>query len=256
MNNPRLLLLAPAVALTSFFVLVPALLLLRVSLYEPARGRGFYTASTATLENFAQLGNADTAGMFGFTLLFAACIAACSIGIGFPLALWIRSLTARCQWFALVLVLLPKTAGLLAMLFGLQRLLPRGFVGALIAETSLILPYAVLVLVVQLRAINPVWIAAARGLGASRWQVFRRIVVPLALPGLVLAGELGFIWGLGAFLGPAFLGGPEEMTIAGDIHRQAFEYNRWPRAAAEAIALLLLVGLILLVAARWRGRTR
>jgi ABC-type spermidine/putrescine transport system permease subunit I len=63
----------------------------------------------------------------------------------------------------------------------------------------------------------------------------------------VLAGQLGLMWGLGAFLGPQILGGPGETTLAVEVHRQAFEYGRWPRAAAEAVLLLAAVGACLAV---------
>ena len=84
---------------------------------------------------------------------------------------------------------------------------------------------------------------AARGLGANPWQVFRRVTWPLSLPGVVLAFQFGLMWGLGAFLGPLFLGGPNQTTLAVELHRQAFEYGRWPLAAAESVGLLLLVAI-------------
>jgi ABC-type spermidine/putrescine transport system permease subunit I len=62
---------------------------------------------------------------------------------------------------------------------------------------------------------------------------------------LVLAGELGLVWGLGAFLGPLLLGGPSETTLSVEVHRQAFEYGHWPRAAAGAVLLIAAVGLCL-----------
>ena len=85
-------------------------------------------------------------------------------------------------------------------------------------------------------------VAAARGLGASAWQTFRRVTLPLSVPGLVLAGELALVWGLGAFLGPLFLGGPAEITLSVEVHRQAFEYGRWPRAAALGVVLIGTTG--------------
>jgi ABC-type spermidine/putrescine transport system permease subunit I len=50
---------------------------------------------------------------------------------------------------------------------------------------------------------------------------------------------------LGSFLGPLLLGGPPETTLAVEIHRQAFEYGRWPRAAAGAALLAAAVGVCL-----------
>jgi ABC-type spermidine/putrescine transport system permease subunit I len=50
---------------------------------------------------------------------------------------------------------------------------------------------------------------------------------------------------MGAFLGPLLLGGPEQTTLSVEIHRQAFEYGRWPRAAALAVLLVAAVGVCL-----------
>ena len=239
------LLAAPALTLLGGFVLVPLVLAARVSLYEPAAGQGFYAPGTVTVRNYRDLGDAHYLGLAGFTIAFAAAVAAGCLAIGYPLALFIRSLPARRQALAVAVVLLPKVAGTLATLFGLQRMLPRGLGAAIVAEIYLVVPYVVLVLAAQLRTADPTLAMAARGLGAGRWQTFRRVTWPLSLPGVVLAGELGLAWGLGAFAGPLFLGGPTETTLSVDLHRQAFEYGRWPRAAAEAMALLALVLLAL-----------
>ena len=250
-RTPPLLLSAPAVALLGGFVLAPLVLLLRVSLCEPAAGRGFYTPGTFTLQNYARLFDPHHRSIIAFTVGFAVAVAAVSLLVGYPLALFIRGRADRWQPLAVGLVLVPKTAGTLAAVFGLQRLLPRGLVSAVLTEAYLIVPYAVLVLVVQLRAIDPTLTAAARGLGASRWQAFRRVTLPLSWPGVILAGELGLAWGIGALAGPLFLGGPREMTLAVEVQRQTFDYGRWPQAAADAVALAVLA-LLALAAVRLR----
>jgi ABC-type spermidine/putrescine transport system permease subunit I len=245
----------------------PLLLLVRVSLYEPARGRGFFVPGTWTATNYAAVTDAHGLELAGYTALFGTGVAGLTVLVAFPLALFVRSLSSPWRQIALAGILLPKLASVLVVLFGLQRLLGdagpinrllvvvgvtdepfrlvRGVFGAVVGEVFLILPYAVLVLFVQLLSIDPTLEVAARGLGASSWQVFRRITLPLSRPGLVLAGELGLVWGMGAFLGPLLLGGPEEMTLSVEVHRQAFEYGRWPRAAAEAALLVALVGVCL-----------
>jgi len=250
--------LAPAGGLVATFVLVPLLLILRVSFYEPASGIGFYAPDTFTGGNYALLTAPDNVRLAGFTALFGVIVAMGVVTATFPLALFLRTLTSKSQMIAMALILLPKSAGLLAGLFGLQRLLPRGLAASVLAEIYLILPYAVLTFHLHLRSLEPSWELAARGLGAGRWQVLRRVTLPLSYPGLLLTFQLGLMWGLAAFLGPLFLGGPDEMTLSVEIHRQAFEYGRWPLAAVLSMELLLLVAFALLVgrvpSAR-RGRT-
>ncbi len=232
-----------SVALVCGVVMAPLLLLLRVSLYEPATGRGFYTPGTFTFANYAIFADSHVLGIAGFTVLCGVAVATMVLAIAYPLGLFLCSLPPRAQSIAVGLILVPKTAGLLAMLFGLQRWLPRGMLATIIAEVYLVLPYSVIVIYIQLLNLDPTLRDAARGLGASPWQVFRRVTLPLSLPGIRLAFQFGLMWGLGAFLGPLFLGGPSETTLAVELHRQAFEYGRWPLAATEAVGLLIVVSI-------------
>jgi ABC-type spermidine/putrescine transport system permease subunit I len=279
--NQRLipyLLSAPAAMLLVGLLVSPLVLLVRVSLYEPAHGRGFFTPDTWTLSNFAAVTDAHGLRLLGFTVLFGAGVAALVVLLAYPLALFLRSLPPRGRWLAIGIVLLVKLTNVLAVLFGLLHLLGatgpvnqlllagglasepvtlvRNLCGAVVGEVYLILPYAVLVLFVHLMGMDPALEAAARGLGASAGQVFRRVTLPLSAPGLVLAGQFGLMWGLGAFLGPLLLGGPAEMTLSVEVHRQAFEYGRWTRAAAEALVLLLAVGMALAIYGMFTRRFR
>ena len=185
----------------------------------------------------------------------------------------------RRKALALAAVLLPKLASVLVIVYGLQLVLSgtgpvnevllalglideplmlfRNLMGVVIGETYLILPYAVLVLVVGLSRIDPALTVAARGLGATSWQAFRRVTWPLSLPALAAAGQLSLIWALAALLGPMLLGSPQETTLAVEVQRQALENNRWPRGAATAVLLLLTLGVCLAIYAlplRWTWR--
>ena len=245
----------------------PLVLLVRVSLYEPATGRGFFTPETWTAGNFAAVLDGFGARVLAFTIGFGAGVAVVSVAVAYPLALFVRSLSPTSQRIAVAAILLPKLANVLVVVFGLQQLLSasgpvsrclvavgvvvepvtlsRTLFAATLGEAYLILPYAVILMLIQLWRIDPSLELAARGLGASRWAVFRRVTLPLSLPGVVLAGELGLVWGMGAFLGPMLLGGPDQTTLSVEVHRQAFEYARWPRAAAGAVVLVVAVAVCL-----------
>ena len=225
------LLAAPGALLLAAVLVGPLVGMARMSVYEPPRGRGFYAPGTWTLENYAALQWHPV----GATLAFGVAVAVLVLGLALPLAFFVRG-----RGGAGVLVLLPKLAGAYACTFALQQLLPRGFASAALAEAYLVLPYAVLILVAQLARIDPAYALAARGLGASPRRAFFRVTLPLMRPSLVLAGQLAFAWGLGAFLGPLLLAGPDETTLAVELHRQAFEYGHWPRAAANGVVLALL----------------
>jgi ABC-type spermidine/putrescine transport system permease subunit I len=274
----RLLLVAPAALLLAVFFAGPLLLLLRVSLFAPAGGRGFYQPGTWTAGNYAGLA-ADPyfREVFTFTLLLAAGVTVLVLSIAYLLALFIHGLPPRPRALALGAVVLPKLASMLVVVFGLQALLSgtgpvsrlllalgraepvsltHNLTGAVLGETYLLLPYAVLLLVVALRRIDPAVTAAARGLGASPWRAFRRVTLPLSAPGLAAAGQLTFVWALGAFVGPLLLGGPNEITLAVEVHRQAVENNRWPAGAATAVVLIATFALTLGAAGLFRRPRR
>ena len=229
---------APAAALLVGLLLGPLVLLARMSLYAPAGGRGYYLPGTWTTANLAAVADAFGLRLLGFTVLFGCGVAVVSVAVGYPLALFIRALTRPARRVAVAVLLAPKLASALVVMFGLQQLLSaagpvsrslvavgavdepatlsRTLGAALLGEVYLVLPYAALVILLQFGRIDPAVEAAARGLGAGRWQAFRRVTLPLSLPGVALAGQLALMWGVGAFFGPLFLGSPGR----GDVGRR------------------------------------
>jgi spermidine/putrescine transport system permease protein len=85
---------------------------------------------------------------------------------------------------------------------------------------------------------------AARDLGASRWQVFREVELPLAMPGIMIGCLLTFVLAVGAIAEAKILGGQRIIPITHDIEI-AFTYSQnWPLGAALAVLLMLLVGVL------------
>jgi ABC-type spermidine/putrescine transport system permease subunit I len=276
-----LVLAAPALVLLLFFFLVPALLLGRVSLYEGGGqsgfgiGGSFYKPGTWSLHAYRVL---LTDGYFrsilAFTLKFAVAVALATVALAYPLAFLISRLPGKWKLAAVAVVTLPKLANVLVVVYGLKLLMGtnglvnrflQGFglsrspvellhnlTGTMIAETYLILPYAVLILVVALDRIDPSLALAARGLGAGPWRTFWRVTFPLSLPGTALVFFLSLIFAFGAFVSPYLMGSPEELTIAVDVQKQTFENMNWPRGAAEAVVMLAALIVTALV---WQGLT-
>ncbi|HEV7286820.1 MAG TPA: ABC transporter permease subunit, partial [Kaistia sp.] len=103
------------------------------------------------------------------------------------------------------------------------------------------LPYAILPLYANMREIDQRTIAAARGLGAGPLQAFRRVFLPLSLPGIVGAGVLVFILSLGFYITPAILGGGKTLMITEYISTQILDLLRWGPATMLATSLILTV---------------
>lgn len=91
---------------------------------------------------------------------------------------------------------------------------------------------------------------AAFDLGASRWQVFREIELPLAMPGIVIGFLLTFVLAVGAVAEAKVLGGQKVIPIIHDIEI-AFTYaQNWPLGAALAVLLMLVVGALVITVLR------
>ncbi len=91
---------------------------------------------------------------------------------------------------------------------------------------------------------------AAFDLGASRWQVFREIDLPLAMPGIVIGFLLTFVLAVGAIAEAKVLGGQQIIPITHDIET-AFTYaQNWPLGAALSVLLMLVVGTLVLLVLR------
>ncbi|MEX0921828.1 MAG: ABC transporter permease [Rhodovibrionaceae bacterium] len=109
---------------------------------------------------------------------------------------------------------------------------------AVIGMAHILVPFAVLVLVPSLLRIDRRLLLAAHGLGASRLQIFRTVILPLSAPGLSAAALLSFVLSIGYYITPALLGTPREMMIAQLIVQQIEELLEWRLAAALSLVLL------------------
>ncbi|MBN9245526.1 MAG: ABC transporter permease [Mesorhizobium sp.] len=110
------------------------------------------------------------------------------------------------------------------------------------------LPYMILTCYISLQAIDDTLVEAGQALGASNLTVFRRIILPLSLPGLFVGVVLIFVPVVGAFMEPRILGGRQSIMLGTVIEDQFTEVFNWPLGAALSFTLLAIVSLIFLAA--------
>ena len=113
------------------------------------------------------------------------------------------------------------------------------------------LPFAILPIYSSLERMDKSLLEASMDLGAGQWQTIRRVLVPLALPGIATAAIITFIPALGQFLTPDLLGRGQVDMIANVIERQFKSANDWP--FGSALSLLLLYATFVLLAVRAFG---
>jgi spermidine/putrescine transport system permease protein len=107
------------------------------------------------------------------------------------------------------------------------------------------LPYMILTCYISLQSIDDSLMEAARNLGADAVTVFRRVIFPLSLPGVVSGAVLIFVPVVGSFMEPRILGGPRGATLGMNIEDQFTVTSNWPLGAALSFTMLAIVLIIL-----------
>jgi spermidine/putrescine transport system permease protein len=191
--------------------------------------------------------------------------------IGYPAALVLaRVVKGRWREAILLLIVLPFWSNALIRTFAwtmvlrtngivdqaIHFLLPGApSVGILYSYPAIViglvhsfLPYMILTCYISLQTIDDSLIEAGQVLGASNMSVFRRIILPLSLPGLMVGVTLTFVPVVGAFMEPRILGGRQSIMLGTVIEDQFTEVFNWPLGAALSFMLLAIVMLIFLAA--------
>lgn len=252
------LLSPPALWLAAFF-LAP---LVAVWLFSFSENRGVADiVLTGTLHNYARALEPLYLGVLWKSLLFAALTTALCLAVGFPVALAIAFASPRAKTWLLLAVMLPFWTNLLVRTYALMAVLrTEGYVnkalewliGPSFQPLPLLhndfavvlglvycqLPLMVLPLFAALDRLDRSLIEASLDLGAGHLATLSRVVVPLALPGVVAGGLLTFIAAIGAYLTPDLLGGPGSQMIANVIERQFKRADDWPFGAALSFLLM------------------
>lgn len=200
------------------------------------------------------------------TLGMALAITLMCLILGYPLAYYLSRAPARLASVLMILVLLPFWTSLLARTTAWIALLqPHGVINSLllsvgliqqplellytglatvIVMTHILLPFMVLPLYAVMRGIDPSYTRAARSLGSTPWSAFRRVFLPLSLPGLSAGALLVFIISIGYYIIPALVGGTDGQMISNIIAFHMQRSNNWGLAAALGTILLVVIVLL------------
>src|SRR4051812_12376211 len=259
------LLLIPGLAWLLAFFLVPVLSQSYVSLQTGNLEEGykfdfaFHTYSDA-LSNYSE--------QFGRSFAYAGIATVIALVISFPLAYYI-AFKARRKNLLLLLIILPFFTSYLVRTIAWQTILSDdGFVvnplqslgflspdGRLLAPRTAViagitynfLPFMALPLYVSLEKIDRRLIEAATDLYASRTTAFRKVTLPLAMPGIFAGSLLTFIPACGDFINAALLGTPRQYMIGNVIQAKFLTILDYPTAAALSFILMtfILVGVFI-----------
>ena len=162
----------------------------------------------------------------------------------------------RCARWLLVLTLAPFFTGAIVRTYAWILVLGNTVVtwpipllfterGVLIGLVHFSMPTMILILAAAISHVDPALERAAASLGATPARVFRRVTLPLSMPGIVSGSLVVFAWTLSAFPTPELLGGGKVKMIANVVKDLALDSFNWPGAAAFAVVALALTLVLL-----------
>ncbi len=255
----------PAFAWYAIFFLVP---LGFVAAYSFAELSGYAdVAFTWNLDNYRYLWDPLYGEVFIRTVGLALFGTAATLVIGFPFAYWL-SRYARRRTLLLFLVVIPFWTSFLIRTYAWLIILDPEFpvfrwlgMDLLYTTTAVYigvvynyLPLMVLPLYAALERMDWSLVDAAQDLGDTPFRSFRRITLPLALPGIVAGSLLVFIPLTGEYLIPAILGGNKTSYTGSLIAQQFSEAHDWPFGSAIAIVVILSMTIVLAMFSRLANR--
>ncbi|CAN7181507.1 ABC transporter permease [Aquipseudomonas alcaligenes] len=275
----RLLLAAPAMFTLGLFLLLPLGIMLLVSLLQSGDYGGVKWGqySLEAYVNFlyerdlddSLVFNTDYLQIFQRSFWLSVMTTTGCLLIGFPTALYLALQNERKRNLLLFLVTVPFWTNLLVRVYAWILLLRNGglvdsglhglgltdkALGILYTDGAVIigllytfLPFMVLPIYTSLEKLDWRLVEAAFDLGANRFQALRRIILPLAMPGVMAGVILVFIPSLGNYIIPELLGGGKSLMIGNLIQLQFGASHNWPLGAALSFALLGFVLLAMLL---------
>jgi spermidine/putrescine transport system permease protein len=119
-----------------------------------------------------------------------------------------------------------------------------------------LLPFMVLNVYVSVEGIDRSLEDAACSLGATRFQAFREVTLPLSLPGLAAGSLLCFVLAAGTYITPLILGGPRDAMFANLVFEAIITQLNWPMGSALSLLLLLVLGAVVAVYNHFMGMSQ
>jgi putrescine transport system permease protein len=278
------------------FFLAPFLIVLNYSVSEmgSVRPENIYAVVDGAIKLTLKYGNYVSIAGDGLyfkaylsSLKYAAITTVLCLTIGYPFAYFMARARATLQPALLMLVMLPFWTSFLLRVYAWKGLLEEGGwvarllqalqLDGLLLQTGMIaaagkymntpfslvigmtytyLPFMILPLYAALAKMDLRLLEAAADLGATPWEAFWKITVPLSKAGIIAGSMLVFIPCVGEFVTPELLGGPQTLMIGRVLWDEFFSNNDWPMASSVAVVLILLIVVPLAVFNKYQAETQ
>ena len=253
------LLLAPMVLLLAGFLLVPVAGLLRSSFLS---GDHFLDGDSFTLRHYLRFfSDSYYSSILWETFEDGFIVSLVCLLIGFPTGYSLARLAPVARRWRTIIVIMPMTLSLVVIVFGWLIVLgrngllntvlvnlgvissPRNFLfsrpAVILVLVQQFLPFMVLSVMSVVIQIDPVLEYAASNLRANRFVTFRRVIIPLAAPGILVGFNLVFVLSISAFITPRLIGGNRVAMLGSLIYERIMSEFNWPSGAAMAVVLFV-----------------
>ena len=250
------------------FILLPLAAFLTYSFFHVSGGTTYYDLTLLNYRRFFT--DPIFLPVFWTTCVLCLEVSVLAIGFGYPVAFFLAGLKGR-KKYALLMSYIIKIYAIRSILGGTgflnRALLAIGIIdhpstlfvynlnAVLLTLTALLIPFAVLPIFLSLERIPRNLLEASADLGASNWQTFARVILPLSLPGVVAASTFVFVLAIGDFLTPQMVGGINGFTFGRIIYSQFGTAFNWPFGAALSVILVAVVILAIAISARFSRRS-
>lgn len=250
----------------TLFVLAPQLMLFIATFLQ--RGQQEFITPTFTLENYARLLDPVFLFIFWESFRLAGVTTLACLLLGYPFAYVLATSRKNLRPWLLLLVIIPfwtnslirtyamiiilKSGGVLSNLLQALGLIDKPIslmytdIAIFIGFTYTLLPFMILPLYAAIEKLDMRLLDASKDLGATAFQTFRHITLPLTMPGIVAGCMLVFLPALGMFYVPEILGGSRYMLLGNYITNQFLVARDWPLGAAAST--ILTITLIIMIA--------
>lgn len=252
------------------FALIPNLLVLISSFLT--KGSDEFFIFSFSLESYKKLFDTVYLGVFADSLQLAFITTIVTLILAYPFAYIIATSAKKYRFILLLLVIIPFWTSSLVRTYALIAILKtKGLLNALLLWIGIIneplqimytqtavfvgmvytlLPFMILPLYASIEKIDFKLIEAARDLGASKFHIFKSIIIPLSMPGIIAGSTLVLLPALGMFFIPDILGGAKELILGSFIRNQFLLFRDWPFGSAVSIVLLIIMFAMLALLAR------
>lgn len=264
---------APAFAFLLVFFAVPLAIVFAYS-FATRNRFGEAVFDGISFEAYARLGEPIVRDILFRSLWLAIVTTVICLVVGYPFAYFLATRGPRSRNLLLVLVMIPFWSNFLVrnyawrVILGSDGVIARGTDAIGLGRTEILftptavvlglvygfLPFMILPLYASIERIDFALVEASRDLYASGWQSFRRVLLPLSMPGVIAGSILVFVPSLGAYVTPEILGGAKTTLLGSYIVTQFLTARNWPVGASLSFVLMAVMLASTLVYFRSGGR--